>query len=60
MLVCVNSMQQNIKCGLKGDKYFVEKVENQLREKPFWGSQTQDIHYLEDKTRYKIVTLTNP
>jgi len=37
---------------------FVDEVETQLREKPLWGSQTQDIHYLEDKARYKIVTLT--
>jgi len=41
-------VQQNIKCGIKGDKYFVDEVETQLREKP------------EDKTRYKIVTLTYP
>jgi hypothetical protein len=26
--------------------------------KPLRGSQTQDIHYSEDKTRYKVVTLT--
>jgi hypothetical protein len=32
--VCVNSMQQNIKCGIKRDKYFVDEVETQLREKP--------------------------
>jgi hypothetical protein len=25
---------------------------------PLWGSQTQEFHYLEDKARYKIVTLT--
>jgi hypothetical protein len=42
----------------KGDKYFVKEVDTQLREKPLQGSQTQDIHYSEDKTRYKIVTLT--
>jgi hypothetical protein len=54
----VNSVQQNIKCGIKGDKYFVDKVETQLREKALRGSQTQDIHYSEDKARYKIVTLT--
>jgi hypothetical protein len=23
----VNSVQQNIKCGIKGDKYFVDEVE---------------------------------
>jgi hypothetical protein len=32
MLVCVNSVQQNIKCGIKGDKYFVDEVETKLRE----------------------------
>jgi hypothetical protein len=42
----------------KGDKYFVDEVKTQLREKPLRGSQTQDIHYSEDKARYKIVTLT--
>jgi hypothetical protein len=56
--MCVNNVQQNIKCGIKGDKYFVDEVETQLREKPLQGSQTQDIHYSEDKARYKIVTLT--
>jgi hypothetical protein len=29
----MNSAQQNIKCEIKGDKYFVDKVETQLREK---------------------------
>jgi hypothetical protein len=51
-------MQQNIKCGIKGDRYFVDEVETQLREKPLRGSQTQDIPYLEDKARYKAVTHT--
>jgi hypothetical protein len=58
--VCVNSVQQNIKCGIKGDKYFVDEVETQLRGKPLRGSQNQDIYYLEDKARYKAVTLTYP
>jgi hypothetical protein len=44
----------------KGDKYFVDEVETQLREKPLRGSQTQDIHYSEDKARYKAVALTYP
>jgi hypothetical protein len=44
----------------KGDKYFVDEVKTQLREKPLRGSQTQDIHYSEDKARYKAVTLTYP
>jgi len=56
----VNSVQQNIKCRIKGDKYFVDEVETQLREKPLKGSQTQNIHYLEDKARYKALTLTYP
>jgi hypothetical protein len=38
----------------------VDEVETQLREKPLRGSQTQDSHYSEDKTRYKVVTLTYP
>jgi hypothetical protein len=37
---------------------FVDEVETQLREKPLWGSQTQEFHYSEDKARYKIATLT--
>jgi len=39
---------------------FVNEMETQLREKPLWGSQTQDIHYSEDKASYKAVTLTYP
>jgi hypothetical protein len=58
--VCVNNVQQNIKYGIKGDKYFVDKMETQLREKLLQGSQTQDIHYLEDKASYKVVALTYP
>jgi hypothetical protein len=33
-------------------------VETQSREKPLRGSQPQEFHYLEDKARYKTVTLT--
>jgi hypothetical protein len=40
------------------ETYFVEEVETQLREKPLWGSQTQDFYYSEDKARYKAITLT--
>jgi hypothetical protein len=43
---------------IKGDKYFVDEVETQSREKPLRGSQTQEFHYSKDKARYKIVTLT--
>jgi hypothetical protein len=42
---------------IKGDKYFVDEVETQLREKPLQGSQTQDIHYSEDKANNKVVAL---
>jgi len=48
-------VQQNIKCRIKGDKYFVDEVETQLREKPLRSRQTQDIHYSEDKASYKVV-----
>jgi cytochrome oxidase assembly protein ShyY1 len=43
---------------LNDTEIFIDEVETQLREKPLGGNQTQDIHYLEDKARYKIVTLT--
>jgi cytochrome oxidase assembly protein ShyY1 len=46
--------------NLKETKYFVDEVETQLREKPLRWSQTQDIHYSEDKTSYKVVALTYP
>jgi len=54
----VNSVQQHIKCGIKGEKYFVDEVKTQLREKSLRGSQTQVIYYSEDKTSYKVVALT--
>jgi hypothetical protein len=56
--VCKNVCNKISKCGIKGDKYFVDEVETQLREKPLQGNQTQDIHYSEDKTSYKAVALT--
>jgi hypothetical protein len=39
----------------KGDEYFVDEVETQLREKPIRGS-VQNFHYSKDKTSYKEVT----
>jgi len=45
---------------LKEKNIFVDEVETQLREKPLRGSQTQDIHYSEDKASYKAVALTYP
>jgi len=58
--VCEQCATKYKKCGIKRDRYFVDEVETDLREKPLRGSQTQDIHYSEDKTRYKVVTLTYP
>jgi len=49
-----------LKHEFKGNKYFVDEVETQLREKPLRDSQTQDIHYSEDKPSYKAVALTYP
>jgi hypothetical protein len=43
---------------LNDTEIFVDEVETQLKEKPLRGSQTQDIHYSEDKARYKIIALT--
>jgi hypothetical protein len=41
---------QNIKSvEFKWDRYFVNEVETQLREKPLRGTQTQEIYYSEDK-----------
>jgi hypothetical protein len=38
----------------------INEVETQSREKPLQGSQTQDIHYSENKTSYKVVALIYP
>jgi cytochrome oxidase assembly protein ShyY1 len=56
--VCAQSVKKNNNAKNKWHRYFVDEVETQLREKPLRDSQTQDIHYSEDKARYKIVTLT--
>jgi hypothetical protein len=54
--VCV---QQNILTAEnKRDKIFVDEVETLWREKLLRGSQTQDIHYTEDKASYKTLVLT--
>jgi hypothetical protein len=58
--VCKDVCSKILNVEFKGDKYFVEEVETQLREKPFRGSPTQDIHYSEDKASYKAVALTYP
>jgi hypothetical protein len=58
--VCAIVCKKISKCGIKGDRYFLDEVETQLREKSLQGSQTQDIHYSEDKASYQAVTLTYP
>jgi hypothetical protein len=58
--VCAIVCNKISKCRIKGDIYFVDELETQLREKSLWDSQTQNIHYSEDKARYKAVTLTYP
>jgi hypothetical protein len=47
-----------INAEFKGDKYFVDEVETQLREKTLRSSQTLDIHYSEEKSSYKAIALT--
>jgi hypothetical protein len=44
--------------NLKEDRYFVNEMETQLREKPLRDGQTQEIHYSKDKASYKAVILT--
>jgi hypothetical protein len=58
---CVHKVSTKITMRKINDtRIFVNEMETQLREKSLWGSQTQDIHYSEDKVRYKAVTLTYP
>jgi hypothetical protein len=52
---CVTKYQS---VKFKWDKYFVNEVEIQLREKSLQGSQTQEFHYSEDKASNKAITLT--
>jgi hypothetical protein len=56
----VNKCNKILNVEFKGDKYFLDEVETQLREKPLRGSQTQDIHYSEDKASYEAIALTYP
>jgi len=58
--VCNQFVTKYLNAKFKEDIYFVNEVETQLRENPLWGSQTQDIHYSENKTSNKAVTLTYP
>jgi len=56
MYVCDQVYNKILNAEFKRDKYFVDEVETQLWKKPLRGSQTQDIHYSENKA----VTLTYP
>jgi hypothetical protein len=58
--VCKDVCNKILNAEFKGDKYFVDEVKIQLREKSHRDCQTQDIHYSEDKASYKVVALTYP
>jgi len=58
--VCAIVCNKISKCGIKGDRYFVDEVKTQLREKLLRGNQTQDIHYSEDKASYKLSFISLP
>jgi len=47
--VCVQCVTKYQKYRIKRDRYFVNEVETQLREKPIWASQTQEINYQKPK-----------
>jgi len=47
--MCVQRVTKYQKCGIKRDRYFVNEVETQLKEKPLRGNQTQEIHYQKTK-----------
>jgi hypothetical protein len=58
--VCICVQQNILNAEYKKDKIFVNEVETLWREKPLRGSQTQDIHYTENKASYKTLVLTYP
>jgi hypothetical protein len=58
--VCDQLCNKILNTEFKRDKYFIDEVETQLREKPLWDSQTQDIPYSEEKASYKAVALIYP
>jgi len=58
--VCAQSVNKISMRNLKDTRIFVNELENSIWKKPLQGSQTQDIHYSEDKTSYKVVALTYP
>jgi len=56
--VCVRVQQNILNAKNKIDKIFVDEVKTLWLEKPLRGSQTQDIHYTEDKPSYKTLVRT--
>jgi len=58
--VCDQLCNKILNTEFKKDKYFFDEVETQFKEKPLWDSQTQDIHYSEEKASYKAVALIYP
>jgi len=44
----------------KWDRYLVNEVKIQLREKLLQSNETQEIHYSENKASTKTLTLTYP
>jgi hypothetical protein len=47
--VCAIVCNKISQCGKLRDRYFVDEVETQLREKPLRDNEIQDIHYSKDK-----------
>jgi hypothetical protein len=56
--VCDQFVTKYLNAEFKEDKYFVNEMETQLREKPLRGNQTKKFYYSEDKASYKAVILT--
>jgi hypothetical protein len=57
--VCAQSVKKITMRKINDTRIFVNKVETQ-DEKNQSGAAKPDIHYSEDKARYKAVTLTYP
>jgi len=49
LTVCMQRVTKYQKYGIERDRYFVNEVETQLREKSIRGNQTQEIHYQKTK-----------
>jgi hypothetical protein len=58
--VCDQFITKYLNNEFKEDRYFVNEVKTQSREKPLRDNQIQDIHYLENKAKNKAITLTYP